>query len=161
MPLPHGNHATHLSVPGRIDEIMPRRIALVSCVKKKASTPKPARDLYTSDWFRKASAYAMRKADQWYILSAKYGLLAPDTVIAPYDETLNTMRAADRRVWAARVVRDLKKVLVPGDHVVMLAGQRYRADLMDPIQQIGCTAEVPMQGLGIGKQLGWLKQQLE
>jgi hypothetical protein len=66
-------------------------IALVACVSKKNTTPMPARDLYISAWFRKASMYAARVADRWYILSAKYGLVAPDTMIKPYDETLNKM----------------------------------------------------------------------
>jgi len=120
----------------------------------------PARDLYISDWFRKASVYAARVADEWYILSAKYGLVAPDTVIKPYDETLNRMPAAARRSWAERVLPDLRRVLQPGDHVVILAGVKYRENLVNPMQKMGCRVEIPMEGLGIGKQLSWLKQQL-
>jgi hypothetical protein len=133
-------------------------IALVACVGKKNSAPMPARDLYISAWFRKASTYAARVADEWYILSAKYGLVAPGTIIEPYDETLNRMPIAARRAWARRVIEDLRRVLKPGDHVVILAGSRYRQDLMDPIRQMGCSVEVPMEGLRIGKQLRWLKQ---
>jgi hypothetical protein len=140
---------------------MARKIALVACVSKKNPIPTPARDLYISDWFRKASAYATRVADEWYILSAKYGLVAPDTVIEPYDETLNRMPAAVRRTWARRVLEDLDPVLQPGDQVMILAGKKYRENLVDPIQQMGCSVEIPMEGLGIGKQLRWLKQQLE
>ena len=33
------------------------RIYLVACVKRKLPRPAPARDLYTSDWFRKARQY--------------------------------------------------------------------------------------------------------
>jgi hypothetical protein len=33
-------------------------------------------------------------------------------------------------------------------------------NLVDPIRQMGCNVEIPMEGLGIGKQLRWLKQQL-
>jgi cytoplasmic iron level regulating protein YaaA (DUF328/UPF0246 family) len=135
-------------------------IALVACVSRKNSTPMPARDLYISDWFRKASAYAARVADRWYILSAKYGLVAPDAVIEPYDETLNRMGVAARRAWARQVTEDLRRVLQPGDHVVILAGSRYRQDLIGPIRQMGCTVEVPMEGLEIGKQLRWLKQRV-
>jgi hypothetical protein len=50
-----------------------RKIALVACVKTKKPMPMPAQDLYSSDWFRKASTYAMRVADEWHILSAKHG----------------------------------------------------------------------------------------
>lgn len=139
---------------------MARKIALVACVSKKDSMPMPAQDLYISDWFRKASTYAMRAADEWYILSAKYGLVAPEAVIKPYDETLNRMPVAARRAWAKRVLEDLDQVLQPGDHVVILAGIKYRENLMDPIREMGCSIEIPMEGLGIGKQLRWLKQQL-
>jgi len=142
-------------------DLMAKKIALVACVSKKKSMPMPARDLYSSDWFRKASAYAMRVADEWYILSAKYGLVAPDAVIEPYDETLNRMPAAARRAWAKHVLKDLGRVLQPGDQVMILAGKKYRENLVNPIQQMGCSVEIPMERLRIGEQLRRLKQQLE
>jgi hypothetical protein len=135
-------------------------IALVACVGKKTALPMPAQDLYISPWFRKASAYASRVADRWYILSAKYGLVDPRTVIAPYDETLNRMPAAERRAWARRVLADLRQVLAPGDRVVFLAGQRYREGLVGAVRAMGCTVEIPMEGLKIGEQLAWLKQRV-
>jgi hypothetical protein len=137
-----------------------KAIALVACVGKKKPIPSLARDLYISDWFLKASVYAARVADMWYILSAKYGLVAPGTVIEPYDETLNRMGVKARRAWARRVLADLKRVLQPGDRVVILAGGRYREGLMGPLRRMGCTVEVPMEGLRIGEQLRWLKQRL-
>ena len=140
---------------------MQKNIALVACVSRKAASPMPAQDLYTSAWFDKASAYARQVADEWYILSAKHGLVSPDMAIAPYDQTLNGMPAAERRAWASRVLDDLSNVLEPGDHVVILAGKAYRSNLVGPIREMGCTVEVPMQGLGIGQQLRWLNQRLE
>jgi hypothetical protein len=71
------------------------------------------------------------------------------------------MPAAERRAWAGRVLDDLAGVLKPGDHVVILAGQAYRSDLVGPIREMECTVETPMQGLGIGQQLRWLNQRLE
>jgi hypothetical protein len=133
-------------------------IALVACVSKKNSTAIPARDLYISDWFTKASAYVARVADDWYILSARYGLVAPEVVIEPYDEALNRMPVAARRAWAALVTEDLRRILQPGDHVVIPAGSRYRQGLIGPIRQMGCTVGVPTEGLGIDRQLRWLKQ---
>ena len=70
---------------------MSKTIALVTCVSKKNKAPMPAEKLYCSDLFQKMSSYAKRNADEWYILSAKYGLLSPGTVIAPYEQTLNNM----------------------------------------------------------------------
>jgi hypothetical protein len=139
---------------------MARRIVLVACVSKKNPRPMPARALYTSNWFRKASAYAEQVADEWYILSAKYCLVSPDTVVEPYDITLNRMPASARRAWAKRVMDDLTLRLQPGDEVIILAGQRYRADLLDPLRKMRCVIQIPMQGLKIGEQLAWLNKQL-
>lgn len=139
----------------------PRTIALVSCVSSKEQFPAPARDLYTSALFRKARAYAERNADVWYILSAKYGLVDPYSVIDPYDVTLNRMSVAQRRAWAAKVRLELEQVVRPGDTVVMLAGAHYREGLMGALRARGVRVEVPMQGLGIGKQLQWLSQSRE
>ncbi len=39
-----------------------------------------------------------RTGAPWFILSAEYGLLSPETEIAPYERTLNTMSVSDRRM---------------------------------------------------------------
>ena len=116
----------------------------------------PARDLYISDWFLKASAYADRISDQWFILSAKYGLLDPDDVIDPYDETLNKMPVKARRDWAVKVLDELIPQLDHDDQVVILAGMKYREFLVDPLGAKGFQVEIPMEGLRIGEQLSWL-----
>ena len=140
---------------------MADKIALVACVGTKNTVPSPARELYTSAWFRKASSYAQQVAARWFILSAKYGLVLPDQVIAPYDETLNCMRAAQRRAWAKRVLQALRHEVHAGDDIIILAGQRYREHLIDPLESRGCNVEIPMRGLRIGEQLRWLNEHLE
>ena len=137
---------------------MSKTMALVACVSKKSNSPLPARELYISPWFRKASTYAKSIADEWYILSAKYGLLSPTTIIEPYDETLSTMPANERRSWAEKVLVDLRKMVEPGDNMVILAGVKYREHLITPLSNMGCEVEIPMEGLGIGKQLQWLSR---
>ena len=140
---------------------MERTIVLVSCVSSKREAATRAEELYTSPLFQKASSYARQIGDEWYILSAEHGLLDPKTVIKPYDKTLNKMPAAARRTWARRVVEQLQGVLRPGDCVVFLAGKKYRENLVTRIREMNCSIEVPMEGLGIGRQLRWLNQHLE
>ena len=70
---------------------MPERIVLVSCVSEKRTTACLARNLYNSDWFTKAARYAGQVADEWYILSARYGLVHPDQMLESYNATLKTM----------------------------------------------------------------------
>lgn len=135
---------------------MSKTIALVACVSKKNKTPMPARDLYISDWFLKASTYADQVSDQWFILSAKYGLLDTDDVVEPYDETLNKMPVNQRRAWSRKVLENLIPKLNVGDQIVILAGIKYREFLIPKLRSEGFQVEVPMEGLRIGEQLGWL-----
>lgn len=140
---------------------MPKKIVLVSCVSEKAATASPARDLYTSDWFIKAARYAGQITEEWYILSAKYGLVQPDQVLEPYNATLKTMGKSARQAWARQVFAALKPRLSPGDMVVFLAGQAYREFLLDQVSRLGCKVEVPMEGLRIGEQMQWLNHHLQ
>lgn len=137
---------------------MSRKVVLVSCVSEKRTVPSPARDLYTSDWFTKAARYADQVADEWYILSARYGLVHPDQVLEPYNATLKTMGKSARQAWAERVFASLKPRLSPGDTVVFLAGQAYREFLLAQVARLGCKVEIPMEGLRIGEQMQWLNQ---
>ena len=69
-------------------------------------------------------------------LAAEYALLLPSPV--------NTGTV----LWAHRRT------------TMMLAGERYWRQLLEPIQQMSCTGEVPLQGLRMGEQLHWLNTQL-
>ncbi len=66
---------------------MSRIISVVQCVSKKRDTPQRARNLYTSPLFVNAAAYAEKISDEWYIISAKYGLVKPSDWLEPYDVT--------------------------------------------------------------------------
>jgi hypothetical protein len=134
------------------------RIALVSCVKSKRAVASPARELYTSQLFRGLRAYAEAHADAWYILSAEHGVLRPDDVIAPYEKTLTKMLKPDRVAWAGRVQTQLLAILPPGADVILLAGSRYREGIEFFLHQHGFSVSIPMEGLGIGKQLQWLNR---
>ncbi|HTT83297.1 MAG TPA: hypothetical protein VMF67_07435 [Rhizomicrobium sp.] len=131
-------------------------ICLVSCVSKKRTFPEAAKNLYVSDWFRKARAFVERKGYRWYVLSAEYGLVAPDAVIAPYERTLNTMSIQERRVWAERVLAALFSSVPDLKSVVILAGSRYREFIADALRDRRVQIDIPMEGLRIGEQLSWL-----
>jgi hypothetical protein len=137
---------------------MSHRIALVSCVKRKAPVATPARDLYTSDLFRKMRRYAEANADSWYILSAEHGLLHPDQVVDPYEKTLNKMRVADRMAWADRVQKQLFEILPAGSQVIILAGERYRENLVPFLRERGHKVSIPLEGLSFGRQLQRLRE---
>ena len=129
---------------------------LVSCVGQKRNAPSKAKDLYTSDWFRKARAHVERQSSPWFILSAEHGLVDPESVIAPYEKTLNEMSVQLRRQWANKVVEQMERLLPRCDEVVVLAGARYREFLMNHLSSRAPRVVVPLEGLRIGEQLSWL-----
>lgn len=92
------------------------------------------------------------------MLSAQHGLLHPDAVIESYEKTLNKMPIAKRREWATTVIRQLEETAPDVKRVVFLAGRRYREFIADILINRGIDIDVPMLGLGIGKQLAWLKR---
>jgi hypothetical protein len=132
------------------------RIALVSCVKTKANRACSAGDLYTSAWFTKAKSLIERSGLDWFILSAEHGLVDPRMVIAPYEKTLNKMGVADRKSWAARVTAQMSDLLPEAHEVVILAGDRYRENLMPYLRNRFSKVTIPMEGLTSGRQLNWL-----
>ncbi|MCI0559167.1 MAG: hypothetical protein MN733_11775 [Nitrososphaera sp.] len=131
-------------------------IFLLSCSKTKRERRLPAKDIYASPLFHKARAYAEKVADRFYILSAKHGLVTPDTVIAPYDDTLRSKTVAERKEWAQKVLTKLKPLLLPGDKITILAGRAYREFLLDELRSVGCVIDTPLAGMSIGQQLKYL-----
>ena len=77
-------------------------------------------------------------------------------MVAPHERTLNTMAATERREWARRVQQQMEKSLPQTDEVVVLAGNRYRGNLMPYLRERFSKVTVPMEGLTIGRQLSWL-----
>lgn len=138
----------------------PQTVALVSCVLLKKAEAAPAESLYISPWFVKASAYAQLISDRWFILSSLHSLLDPKKVIEPYDSTLYSARKPERAAWASRVAKDLISAVPPKSKIIILAGNTYREELI-PLLSKKFEIEVPMVGLGIGKQLAFLKQSLK
>lgn len=146
--------------PGQSDsQPSPNVIALVSCVKKKRTQRCEAADLYTSTLFEKSRRYAERHADRWFILSAKYGLLAPDDHVDPYELTLKSMSASERRIWAQEVYSQMvdRALLAPGTSFVWLAGSAYQKDLSGLLADY--EQRDPLHGLRMGERLQWLSRQ--
>jgi hypothetical protein len=124
----------------------------------KLGEPARARDLYVSPLFKFNLAYAESlKPDAIYILSAKHGLLGLNQKVAPYNETLNTKRVSDIKLWADKVLRQLEsEVDVEHDEFTLLAGERYRRYLIPSLAH----THTPLKGLGLGRQLQFLKRAL-
>ncbi len=131
------------------------KIALVSCTKVKANYTCVTREMYQqSTLFKKAIKFIEQKDyNEWFVLSAKHGLLKQHEVIEPYDLTLNNMRASERKIWAEIVLKQIENLKLHLSQVDFYAGIKYRENLIPTLEQKGVNCTVPLQGKGIGEQL--------
>ena len=141
---------------------MTPEIGLVSCVKTKQDSPAKPKELYTSDYYRKMRSYAEKEHDEWWILSAKHGLLDPEgPPIEPYDETLTGTGVAKKRDWAEKVYQELDEagLLEPDVSLVIHAGQDYYGELLPLLRdRKGVAVDISTEGLSFGDTLSWYKE---
>ncbi len=131
-------------------------VYLVSCVRTKRAHPATACELFISHWFVGIRELVERSGSPWFILSTRYGLVAPDEIISPYDYTLNTMGVHERRAWAIKVITQMQQRLPAAARIVLFAGRRYYEFLMDYLHGTGALVETPLERLNRGQRLGWL-----
>ncbi|MGP1906809.1 DUF6884 domain-containing protein [Metabacillus sp. JX24] len=129
------------------------KIALISCTKLKADY-NCTREMYQeSTLFKKAVKYIEQQDyDDWYVLSAKYGLIKQNDVIEPYDLTLNNMKATERIKWSELVFKQVGDLQLGLKQIDFYSGVNYREYLI-PVLKEGIICNVPLQGKGIGEQL--------
>ena len=139
-----------------------QRIGLVGCVSKKADRPLPARDLYLSALFLGRRAMVERTCTRWFILSAKHGVISPEEIVAPYDQSLKRATSAQRRSWSQAVLQALEAAAGPLSRCVIEihAGAEYRSfGLEQGLRIRGVQVIVPALGLPIGRQLAFYKRE--
>lgn len=130
-------------------------VVLVSCSKAKRATS-PARLLYSSDAFRKSVTLSSTLGLKHLILSAKYGVVSPDCVLAPYDLSVHDYDDKTLREWANGVDTVLRTLFAPGTNFWILASQHYTRPLVPLLSSWAGRIHSPLVGLPIGKANGWL-----
>lgn len=134
------------------------RLVLVGCVKSKVRHAAPAKDLYDSPLWHKRRAYAEATGMPWGILSAEHGLVDPGTVLEPYDRYLGSESSAFRKHWSNRTASQILERLreLDIDAVEVHAGAAYLQNgLGSLLNSEGVAVSWPVEGLSIGRQLGW------
>jgi hypothetical protein len=134
------------------------RVGLVGCVKTKLRHAVAAKDLYISPLFLGRRAYVERSCQRWLILSSLRGLIDPDEVIEPYEQTLKTASMAERRRWSHLVLQSLDERFGDVSHLSfeIHAGKDYiDYGLVEGLIRRGARVELPVQGLTMGEQLAF------
>ena len=132
-------------------------LLLIGCVKTKQDHPARAAELFVSPLFVSRRRYAERAELPWYILSAKYGLLAPDDVVGPYDVYLADQPRIYRQAWGQFVAAQLAASYgdLGGRLVEVHAGAAYVDPLRGPLSDLGARLVTPVGHLTMGEQLAW------
>lgn len=132
-------------------------LVIVPCGQKKiwdrnpSSGPTAAKVAYTGPPFGINKTYADRFGESWVILSAKYGFIEPDFVIAgPYDITFKKRRSGP--IGTTRLRGQIEEQhLERFTTVIGLGGKEYREAI--ELAFAGMPPELcfPFSGLPIGK----------
>lgn len=124
------------------------QVTLISCTDSKVSdNPNKAfraKDLYmASDYFEKMRAWAEARGNPWYIMSAKHGLLAPNEIIAPYNE---------RGISKSQAIEMALKLSGIGvKRVDVTAGRDYTNHLVPELERDGIEVVNHFSGEQIGE----------
>lgn len=130
-------------------------VSLISCVKTKNKHICEAKDMYISPLFRYMYRYAKKRSNKIYILSAKYGVLEENTVIEPYNKTLNNASEEEKKEWSKKVMKTLSlKEDINNTYFILLGGVNYFKYLTLP------NSVNPLKGLSLGLRLKYLKKNI-
>ena len=124
---------------------------IVSCVSAKSEYSCEAGEMYQSVWFKKAIEFI--GARDYYIISAKYGLLHPHDFIQPYNLSLYDLDVKTRVEWGKSVSKSIQKKIPYNQTIVFLAGKTYIKYIIGHLNNY--KVGTPLKGLGIGQQLKW------
>ena len=121
----------------------------------------PAQDAYTGTPFMLNRQYAECFADQWLILSAKYGFITPEFIIPePYNVTFN--KRTTHPISVAELQQQVgASDLAAFDLVVGLGGKEYRQRITEAFAPYNSQVAFPFEGLPIGKMMQATKRALE
>jgi hypothetical protein len=132
-------------------------VILIGCVRTKKADASPASELFASPLFEGRRRHAASSGRPWYILSAKFGLLAPGYVIGPYDVYLADQDPGYRKAWGEFVTAQLEQHehTLRGRRIEVHAGAAYVDPLRGPLAGRGAVLAVPLAHLRQGEQLAW------
>lgn len=142
-------------------------LVIVPCGQQKIWRKKPnagltpAKALYTGSPFVVNRAYAEKFSDRWVILSAKYGFIDPDYLIAE-DYNTTFKRKSTSPVTVGELVKQVENLaLDQHETVIGLGGKDYRFAIEAAFRDTSCQLYFPFAGLPVGRMMQATKAAME
>lgn len=134
------------------------KIALISCTSSKKDYECEAKELYSNSLaFRLEYEIASKIAEKVYILSAKHGLISPNTVLAPYNYTLINKPKSVKVKWSNTVLNQMKQeVSLENDEFIIFTGKDYYGYLLSSMKNYW----LPLKGIRQGERIPALRNLL-
>jgi hypothetical protein len=125
-------------------------VIVVGGGKTQLSEPAAARELYVSPLFARRRARAEESGVPWFIVSGRWGLVAPDDVLAPYSFSVAEQSVNYRRAWGRFVAEQLcvAASVGRGDVVEICVSAAHAAALTAPIEYLGARVRRVAVGAG-------------
>lgn len=121
-----------------------KEVTIIQCTDSKRNEKAPARELYDeSGYFCDMRDWAKSRNVPWYILSAKHGLVNPNTVLEPYNE-FGISESQSETIAEQLHEKGIKVVYI-------CAGMKYTGPLIPSLENIGIDVVNPFSGMGIGE----------
>ena len=137
-------------------------VVLVGSVRSALHTAAPARELYTNALFVRRRGYAEASGRPWFVVDGRWGLVAPDEVIAPSEVSLGDMPVPYRHGWAEFVVGQLAGAMAPAGRealagaVVEIHASDHHVDALRPaVERAGATLVDPVAAHSLSETLTW------
>lgn len=121
---------------------MPKRIAIINCKAKKQNYKCTAEEMYSISFqFRAQVDFIKEYYDDYAILSTKYGIIYPTSIIEPYEISLAkgarlkdvcTLSEIELKEWANSVTKQLQSLSTVYDEIDLHISNQY----LKPIQDI-------------------------
>ena len=126
---------------------------VIPCSKNKKTTPAEAEYLYVGPYYKACLDYAKKhtKKKNIYILSAKYGFIKLNDIIAPYNTKITKKIKQERRCF---YINTAKQHNLTDKRILVLDGRLY-VDVVRTVTRKILTA--PFYGQPLGIQLREMK----
>ena len=134
-------------------------IALIGCVKTKLNVSGiRARDIYISPLFKKSVKFIeSQKYEDWFILSAKYGLIEKEKIIDTYELTLSSFSINELKNWSQKIYCEIKDRKL--DNLYFYCGSLYHNKfLLNLLQKDNIQYYLPLEKMSLGQRLSFFNK---